>query len=744
VVGRLDDVGVVFDDIDGVAHIHHLLEQVDEVAHVLEVEAVGGLVDDKHASLATLVNGHGVLLETGGHLQALQFAAREGTQRLVQVQVVEPHVHHGLQLLLDDCALEELAGTAHREVHHLGDVHAVDGVIECLARVAQAVAGFASGLDVVHEGHLGDDHALAAAHGAAPLAVEGEILLLDLVGAGKALAYVGGDVHIGRWRGTQAHADVALADIDHLAVLTAEALHQRALARACHTCHGGKDAHGQVNGDVLEVVQRRVAQGEGLGGLARLCLEVAMLAQHLSRAGAAVQQLLVVALEDDASALAAWTRSQINDVVGQANHLAVVLDEQDGVARITQAAHRVFHLLDVVVMQARAGFVQDVEDVGQRRVDVLGNLAALRLAARQGSHGAVQAQVAQPDFLKRREAGADGLLQVDGQRCRERLDPLVEACDGHGAGISDVDALDLAREHTGTQAGAVTVGAHAHVEHGIQHRGVQQALLAVDDAAVHARDDALILGALGPVGGRVLQAYLWAVEEQVQLLGAVVLDLLVEVKQAAVGIAYPAPAALAEGDVVDRVLVVEALVKVDELVDVQLAYLAQTRAARAAALGMVEAERLGIAHKGLTHTGEQQAQQGGHVRIGRYGRTGVLGRLLLVDDDGDGQVLDGIHVGTAILGQVLLDKRRERVVQLPPRLGSDGVEHERTLARARNARENRDLMLGNLERDVLEVVLARPLDDDSIAFHDHKGTTFLENPEALDHPVCPDCLEPPV
>ena len=116
----------------------------------------------------------------------------------------------------------------------------------------------------------------------------------------------------------------------------------------------------------------------------------------------------------------------------------------------------------------------------------------------------------------------------------------------------------------------------------------------------------------------------------------------------------------------DRILVVEALVKIDQLVDVQLADFAQARAARTAALGVVEAERLGIAHKGLPHTREQQAQQGGDVGIGRHGRTRVLGGLLLVDDDGDGQVLDGIDVGTAILGQVLLHERRERVIQLPP------------------------------------------------------------------------------
>ncbi len=94
-VGGLDDVGVVLDDVDGVAHVDHLLEQVDEVAHVLEVETVGGLVDDEHAALAAVLEGQGVLLEAGGHLEALQLAAGEGAEGLVEVEVVQADVHHG-------------------------------------------------------------------------------------------------------------------------------------------------------------------------------------------------------------------------------------------------------------------------------------------------------------------------------------------------------------------------------------------------------------------------------------------------------------------------------------------------------------------------------------------------------------------------------------------------------------------------------------------------------------------------
>ena len=444
-VGSLDDVGVVLDDIHGVAHFHHLLEQVDEVAYVFEVKAVGGFVNDKYATCAPSFEGHGVLLEAGCHLQALQFATREGAQRLVEMQIVQADVHHGFQFFLDDSALEEFAGTAHRQVHDLGDILAVDGIFQSFTRVAQAVTSLAGRLDVVHESHLGDDYALAAAHGATALTIEGEILLLDFVGLGKALADVGGYVHIGRGSGAQTHADVFLADIHDVAVLTTETLHQRTLARTSHTSHGSEDAHGQVDVDILEVVQGGVAQREGLLYLARLGLEVAVLAEHLSCARATVQQFLIVALKDDVATLAARSGSQVHNVVGNTNHFAMVLNEQYGIARITQAAHRVLHLLDVVVVEARAGLVQDIEHVGERRIDVFGNLATLSLTARQGAHCTFQAEVAQPDFLERCESRTDGLLDVHSQRCRESLDPLVEAGDGHGTGIGDIDAVNLAR-----------------------------------------------------------------------------------------------------------------------------------------------------------------------------------------------------------------------------------------------------------------------------------------------------------
>ena len=84
------------------------------------------------------------------------------------------------------------------------------------------------------------------------------------------------------------------------------------------------------------------------------------------------------------------------------------------------------------------------------------------------------------------------------------------------------------------------------------------------------------------------------------------------------GIADPAPAAFAEGEVVDGVLVVERLVEVDEFVDVQLADFSQSSTARTTARRMVEREGIGIAHERLPDAREQQTQQGINVCVGAY------------------------------------------------------------------------------------------------------------------------------
>ncbi len=58
----------------------------------------------------------------GSQLEPLQFAARKGGERLVQVEILQPHIDQRAEFLLDEGAGEEAGGQADRQVHRLGDV----------------------------------------------------------------------------------------------------------------------------------------------------------------------------------------------------------------------------------------------------------------------------------------------------------------------------------------------------------------------------------------------------------------------------------------------------------------------------------------------------------------------------------------------------------------------------------------------------------------------------------------------
>ena len=71
---------------------------------------------------------------------------------------------------------------------------------------------------------------------------------------------------------------------------------------------------------------------------------------------------------------------------------------------------------------------------------------------------------------------------------------------------------------------------------------------------------------------------------------------------------------------------------------------------------MIEGKCIGISYEGLADAGKEEAQQRVDVRIGSYGRAGIGGRFLLVNDYRHGQVLHAADMRTAVLREVLLDK----------------------------------------------------------------------------------------
>ncbi len=114
----------------------------------------------------------------------------------------------------------------------------------------------------------------------------------------------------------------------------------------------------------------------------------------------------------------------------------------------------------------------------------------------------------------------------------------------------------------------------------------------------------------------------------------------------------------------------------------------------------------------LADSGEQQSQVVVHLGDRSDGRARVATGGLLVDRDRRRQAVDDVDVGLVHLPKELPGVRRQRFDVATLALGVDRVERQRRFARPGEPGEHDQLVTGQLDVDVLEVVLARTSDDD--------------------------------
>ena len=125
---------------------------------------------------------------------------------------------------------------------------------------------------------------------------------------------------------------------------------------------------------------------------------------------------------------------------------------------------------------------------------------------------------------------------------------------------------------------------------------------------------------------------------------------------------------------------------------------------RLAALGTVRSSDRGVEESQVVVDLGHRAHR--RARVARH--------RLLLDRDRGREALDRVDVGLLDLVQELAGVGRQRldVAALP--FGEQGVEGERRLARPRHPGDDDQTVAGDLEREVLEVVLASAADDDPI------------------------------
>ena len=245
---------------------------------------------------------------------------------------------------------------------------------------------------------------------------------------------------------------------------------ERRLAAAGDASDAGEDAEGDAGGDVAQVVAAGADDAQGaLGiGLATLGERDAAAAGEVS-AGEAVGvggDFVRGALGDDVATVDAGGRSHVDQVVGGADGVLVVLDDEDGVAEGLEAAQRGEQALVVALVQADAGLVEDVEDAGEAGADLAGEADALALAAGQGGAAAGEGEVVEADVDQELQAVGDlaqdaaGDLQaLRGEGARDGGEEVEGAADGQLARLGDGAAGDADGEGLGLEAGPVADGA---------------------------------------------------------------------------------------------------------------------------------------------------------------------------------------------------------------------------------------------------------------------------------------------
>ena len=200
--------------------------------------------------------------------------------------------------------------------------------------------------------------------------------------------------------------------------------HQRALAAAADAGDRDEAAERDVDVDVAQVVlagaldreplERRAARrccGTGIDLLAGQVLA----GDRLLDLGDALHRAAV----DDLAAVLAGARADVDDPVGFADGLLVVLDDEHGVAEVAQADERVDEPPVVALVQADRRLVEHVQHADETRPDLAGEPDALRLAAGQRAGGARQREVVEADVEQEAEAGVD-LLRAPARRSSGR------------------------------------------------------------------------------------------------------------------------------------------------------------------------------------------------------------------------------------------------------------------------------------------------------------------------------------
>ena len=188
-------------------------------------------------------------------------------------------------------------------------------------------------------------------------------------------------------------------------------LNQSGFARTRYTGHTHESPQRDLYRDILQVVLARALQNQARRVVTHQALEahahLLAPAQVGTRQGVGMSQVIGGAIEHNVPAALARAGAHVDHAVGGKHHGRVMLDNDQRVAGVAQALHRLDDAVHVTRVQADAGFVQHEQGVDQRGAQCGGEVDALHLAARQRAALPVQREVTDAHIAQITQTRAD-------------------------------------------------------------------------------------------------------------------------------------------------------------------------------------------------------------------------------------------------------------------------------------------------------------------------------------------------
>jgi len=438
IIGRLDDIQIVFDHNDGIAGIRQTLQHVDQLVHIRNVQPGCRFIENIDRS------ARGAAGKLGGKLHALSLTAGKRRRRLTDLNITEPDLAECLQLALNLWHIgEEFKSLFHRHFQHIVNIFSLIFNFQCFAIVALAVADLARNVNIGKKMHFDLlDSVAFARFAAAALDVEGKAAgvvaaqLCVLRGCVQ-LADIVEHAGIGCRIGARGSADRRLRNIDDLVQLADSAdfavfsgagfssvelcgksfvenfIDKRRFSRAGNAGHTDEHAERKINRDVLQVILLRSDDGQHLA-VSRTANrgnpDFLFPAQILPRDGArALHDFACRAGTNNFAAVNSRSGANVDDRIGRKHGILVVFHHQYRVANIAQMLERCKQLVVIPLMQPDARFIQNIDHAHQRRTDLRRKADALTFAAGKRCRRTGKREIIQPDVLQEGKAAADFL-----------------------------------------------------------------------------------------------------------------------------------------------------------------------------------------------------------------------------------------------------------------------------------------------------------------------------------------------